>query len=419
MANSEVIYQSCRDAGRMDFLRSLAEDLELVGHKVQIRETPSSLEFLVDRRDLSQLSKEDLAVIYRQIRLRMLANEKEFISAMEDASVHEFFIDGSELDVDRIHPEITICTTPQQKRIYRYCRYLQSVPTSAGVGRRLWALVHDVGQPSRPLMGIIGLASTMYSVRDRDRYLGWTEIDSRSKHERTRNTGLRRLMQLSVCLALHPYNQLLAGKLMALLALSDPIQSEYQRRYNDPLLGLVTTCATGSHAAIFNRIKPCQLPSQEASRRYATELYRRIGYTSGYTTMLLTDVTVELARHLIENHSVKEVAEGNGSPKSAYGRQRTIAKALSICGIGREVLYLNPKGLYVACLNEQNKRILSDVDSEERPNVQLAADDAIEYWSAKWLTKVRKKPGTLETVAASTRGRMRVSRALDQAAEST
>ena len=51
------------------------------------------------------------------------------------------------------------------------CKLTQSVPSSPRVGRRIRVLVTDAGQRHESLIGAIELASPIYTLASRDRFL--------------------------------------------------------------------------------------------------------------------------------------------------------------------------------------------------------------------------------------------------------
>jgi hypothetical protein len=382
-------FQSPSDELRIEFLENLSNDLKFIGHKVSFDSSDQSVNFSFSPLDFSLLEYKKIRDVYKSLRNRNLKNEIDFINKMEADGISDLFIDGQALNTESIRPEIRICTTKRDKQIYRYCRNLQSIPTSSGVGRHIGALVYDLGQSKETIMGVIGLTSTLYSVRDRDAYFSWDRIDSRLEEKRVRELGLRRLMQLSVCLAIPPYNHLHVGKLIALIAFADPIQEEFQRKYGGPLLGLQTTSALRKHAPIFNRIHVNRLEPETRYQNYANELYRRIGEVSGKTTLMISEDTLEKARILIDHYSKKRTSDKHGI-RSTVSRSRVVSLALRICGISDEVLQMNEKGLYFAYLHEQNKIILErGLEGVISPVLELDVDAATEYWSRNWLTKAK------------------------------
>ena len=385
-----------RDTDRALFIQSLAEDMRLAGNQVTVRHGVTGSEYHFDPRTLSQ---HDVTTAYRDIRLRNLQEQLHFVLQMEKRGIARLFRDGLAIEIEAITPEIKICTTDADKNIYRYCRQLQSVPTSSGTGRRFSILVFDVGQKKPALMGVIGLTGSAYFLRDRDTFLGWGSDDSATENKRRKDEGLRRLMHLSVCLALQPYNWLYGAKLMALLALSDPVRNYYLARYHEPLLGIVTTTATQqSHCPIFNRIELNKLPEgNKYQRERPNQMYLHIGTTARRTTTVLSQRTVNLARIVAKmaGESPLKPPEA-GKLRSDRSKDRVVYIAMSLCGISRSVFDLKNKALYFAYLHEAEKAHLADSRSLEPALVSLTVEDAVTYWRDRWCAKAQEDPTRLD-----------------------
>jgi hypothetical protein len=398
MLEDLLCYKLPVDRDRLAFMQSLAEDLRILDHQVSVEEiTDSHTSFEFIPNDLDNLSPDEIRKYYLTIRNRQLNEERDFILRREREGILSLLINGEDLEVEKIKPVIKICQSQSQRNVYRYFRHTQSVPTSGGVARRFYALVYDVGQKLESLMGIIGLTSTMYSMKDRDEYLGWHSIDSRSKEEVIRASGLRQIMQTSVCLALPPYNYIFGGKLIAGLTLSDPIQSEYKRRYtakypDDVLLAVFSTSAFGSHAAIFNRIELKKIKDTSDIKKLSKdgkphyELFEHIGESSPYSTIMVSAQTQQLARAIASGISTDKI--NTVGIRSDLSKERAFGRALRLCGLDRRILRANRKGIYVGYLSEENIELLRpNPDPDIVPRLQLSVDSLTEYWKDRWLHK--------------------------------
>jgi len=179
-------------------------------------------------------------------------------------------------------------------------------------------------------------------------------------------------MQLSLCMAVPPYNHLRAGKLLAALAASGTVAREFSRRYGrTKLKSIVTTSANGLHSPIYNRImvRP-------------GGLYRRIGETTGYSALAFSKATLAAARSV--------VVDSDG----VYSDNRTIStlkRAMNLCGLPRErMIRLGiRKGVYMA---------LAGLDGWPDES------DVLKYWSGNILIKAAVRDDVLERVAHSRSG---------------
>jgi len=245
------------------------------------------------------------------------------------------------------------------------------VPAPRLLYRQIAALVRDAGQPGTPLIGAFGLSSTVYSLTCRDQVLGW-KTSTRKRHK-----GLRSCMHLTFCLAVPPYSYLRAGKMIAGLAASDSVVSEFYRKYRpDRLKTIVTTSANGLHSPIFNRImvRP-------------GGLYRRIGETTGYSTLAFSRATLLAARALV----IKR--DGCCPDNRAIS---TLKRALNICDIPRDkIVRLGiRKGVYLTGSSLHNT-----CEGGRRLTAWPRETDVVQYWKEKVLSKILRRPDIVEKVS--------------------
>jgi hypothetical protein len=359
---------------KVEFLRALATDLTGIGAKVYIRKSRSRLSFSAD---LSRVSA-------RAAQERFLARARENRREQTEfiGQTYEYartrFADAQLLIPSRIQPKLVPCSSLDQLRLFKFCQLVFSAIPNVLLYRRLQFLVVDEGHLNQPVMGIIALTSPSFTLGCRDKLLHWTG----SVGTRRRCVGLRRILHLSTCIAVPPYNLLFAGKLLAALATSREVQEELTRRYgSDEVLAVTTTVASGIHGPIFNRImlKP-------------GGLYKRIGETKGYSSCIFSRRTLNLARELVRHH--------DGPVKNVTDRSiRTLKRALNLVGIPRErVVRLGVrKGVYIAfTADDALERLRGCVPRARRNHCgPLEAADIINVWRCKHLVKACSAPERL------------------------
>lgn len=361
---------------KKQFLTSLAADLRSMGVSARVATRNNQLAF---HTHLPERGKIDQLRFMKAARRQQLQASAAFIDKMSSGNLSRLFIDGGELVLENISPRIHICRTDADFEVFRYCRLLQSVPSANRIGRQICALVYDEGQARSVLIGAIGLASCIYTVTCRDRYLNWLGSD----RTEIKNKGLRQLMDLSICMSLPPYSFLFGGKLVALLAMTDQLRDEFKRKYKLPLLGLTTTCATGLHCPIFNRIM-----IKEGG------LYRRIGETAGYTTSFFSTTTLSAARELARDY----YPIGDG--QHIYKPIQILYRALRICGLPYVSLVRLgiAKGVYFASLSSKSLLSLRK-GGGLRVRESLAVGAAAEFWKTQLLPKRKENNDILRSVS--------------------
>ena len=362
---SNNAYRNGRMNRRREFLRLLARDLRRSGRWVRVVYRRGGATLQIGREVDAATVIEHLKVM----RAAMLRQNVARLSAWERSEIMELLGDARQIDPMKVQPCLVVCDSRRDHRLFRYCQWYQTVPSKGRVGRRMRFCVFDVGQNPPFVMGIIELASAPYSLACRDRLLGWNGSDRKA----IKDIGLRMMMDLSTCIAVPPYNVLRVGKLLASIAVSRPVVRVVQARYGAPLRGLLTTSATGIHCPLFNRImlRP-------------GGLFRRVGQTSGFSTVHLSPETLRAARSFLPFYRSAPTGDFSLSVRPL----RILGHALRRCGIRpRHILRTGvPKGVYFAETAPGGIRHLRTGGASRLRGV-LNARDVLAYWHSAVLPK--------------------------------
>lgn len=182
------------------------------------------------------------------------------------------FAQGSEVVPELMSPTmVEVRRGSRDELLFRYACLHWSIPVSSGYGRRIRFLVID--EHTDKLIGVIGLGDPVFSLGPRDRWIGWKEAARRER--------LHTVMDAFVLGAVPPYSQLLCGKLVAMLAVSDEVAEAVHRKYSNTesriaqralsgRLALVTTISALGRSSVYNRL------SFRGDR-----LFERVGATRG------------------------------------------------------------------------------------------------------------------------------------------
>jgi hypothetical protein len=184
-----------------------------------------------------------------------------------------FIASGREVVPTLIRPRLVrVEGDSKEELLFRYARLHWSIPVSPGYGRRLRFLIFD--EQNGKLIGLFGLGDPVFSLGDRDEWIGWDG--------KTRRKNLRYVMDAFVLGAVPPYSYLLCGKLVAMLAASNEVVKDFKRRYGgtssvikrkhqDGRLALITTTSALGRSSIYNRL------------RYGDRLLcQSVGFTRGF-----------------------------------------------------------------------------------------------------------------------------------------
>jgi hypothetical protein len=344
------------------------------------------------------LSKQDVRRAMADHRIQVMLQSADWISRVEPWVLSNL-AEGSDIVPARIRPSLVWCTTASDHVLFRYCRFLSSFPYSKLVGRQMRFLIRDTGHPGAPLMAIAALASPVIQIRCRDEWIGW--YGPAFRHVRSQR--LKAIMDLSVAIALPPYNHLLAGKLVCYAAASNEIREEYQDRYSDSRgtsLALITASSIyGKHSSQYNRVT-------YGGRR----VFRLAGETEGFGTVHIAPDTFLALRELVEFEREPLGYE----LKDGYNwKLRVIRDGLRILGFDADAALQHGfrRGIFVAPLASNACEYLR-AETDELMHFDWPLKALLEHWRARWLRMRSENPIIMDRVRSFRKGSVRLTKAL-------
>jgi hypothetical protein len=212
---------------------------------------------------------------------------------------------------------------------------------------------------------------------------------------------------ISVCGAVQPYNAILGGKLVAMLAASPEVVQEYRRRYGgaeseiasamagrpvvrEPNLVLLgTTSLYGVGSSQYNRIR---VPCERIGGSPGDELrYAELGHSEAFGTSQYSDETVDaltvLARQSENGARVNSIFGEGVSPKL-----RKIRHGLELLDLPSDLLLKHHRHriVYAVSLVRNLGDYLLGLDAEPKYLVPFDAGSAITsriaaWWRERWL----------------------------------
>ena len=285
------------------------------------------------------------------------------------------FASGDEVRPERVRPEIErIFAGTWQADLFRLASLTWSVPVSNGFGRRLRYLVWD--RSNDKLIGLFAIGDPVFNLSVRDRLVGW-DAGARSKR-------LVNVMDAYVLGAVPPYNQLLAGKMVACLIRSREVYDEFQRVYGQTIglisglrkqarLLAVTTSSSMGRSSVYNRLT-----------LDGVKYFRSIGYTRGWGHFHIPDhLFTELRGYLRQQgHPYADLHRYGDGPN---WRLRTTRAALAALGIDGNLLRHGVRReVFLSCLCEDALEMLrtgaGEPDTSSVLEVERIAGLAIERW---------------------------------------
>ena len=254
--------------------------------------------------------------------------------------------------------------------------FLSTMKNNSNIGRNLNFLVRD--KITEKYLGVICMSSDFLDLTPRDNYIGW---DRKRKTEKMINHTCIG----STIVPIQPlgYN-LVGGKLLALLCLSDTVQKTWEKQYKDKLVGVTTTSLYG---------KTKQIPLSQYDR---LKHWKKMGWTAGSVSFEPEKSTQKLIQNwLIKNHTRKYfewyvAKKPSGQPHKRDHRNRSLTFTYNQLGIPKNLIKSeHARGIYFGELYTNTKEFLREEISEDK--LIKSFDNSTEYLTDLWKNKYAKK----------------------------
>jgi len=273
--------------------------------------------------------------------------------------------------------EITSITGSKMPAIWNGLRtFLSTMKNNSNIGRNLNFLIRD--KKTGKYLGITCMSSDFLDLTPRDKHIGW---EREAKTQRMINHTCIG----STIVPIQPlgYN-LVGGKLLALLCLSDTVEWTWQKQYGDKLVGITTTSLYGKTKAI---------PLSQYDR---LKYWKKMGWTAGsvsYEPLLPTRQMIQA--WLKKNHTYKYfewyvAKKDSGQPHKRDHRNRSHTFTFRQLGIDKKLIKSeHARGIYFSELFINTNEFLR----EEVTEVGLTRkfDNSIEALTDVWKNKYAKK----------------------------
>jgi hypothetical protein len=305
----------------------------------------------------------------REEKERVLREQKAFLRKRLPL-LPQVLARGSEVDPWRIEPELVLAETPEEKDLVRLLLLAWwSMPPTKAYGRRFTFLVKD--KQNGKVMGLVSLMSPLLGMEARDRYLGVTKAN----RTLAANLGLNGYRVG----ALPPYNELLGGKLAAMVLASREVREVYEERYRDkvtlmerrvlpPRLLYVYTTGAYGRASVYERLRD----------REGNPLAVRIGETKGQGVIHVSDAVHDLVARFLESRG-RKVKRGYGGGPSQ--RLRHVKEACRLLGIPDVTAHGHKRTIYLFPHVSNLREALAGEEPRytDRPFEELAS-----WWKERW-----------------------------------
>ena len=254
--------------------------------------------------------------------------------------------------------------------------FLSTMKNNSNIGRNLYFLIRD--KKTEKYIGVTCMSSDFLDLTPRDNYIGW---EREAKTQRMINHTCIG----STIVPIQPlgYN-LVGGKLLALLCLSNTVEQEWERQYKDKLVGVTTTSLYG---------KTKTIPLSQYDR---LDHWKKMGWTAGSVSFEPEKSTQKLIQQwLMKNHTRKYfewyvAKKPSGQPHKRDHRNRSLTYTYGKLGIDKKLIKSeHARGIYFSELFKNTKEYLREEIQEDK--LIRAFDNSTEALTHIWKTKYAKK----------------------------
>lgn len=272
-----------------------------------------------------------------------------------DDMIYNFDTEEGWKETNNITPKLIFCEKKVDLLTWTYYRKrVSKLRYSSGPGRNIKILVQDTY--TKKYIGIIELSSDIIALKERDTYIGWSNEIKKKK--------INNIMNISCCVPLQPFGfNTNGGKLLTSLCFSQEVYNYYYKKYNTPLVALITTSIHGKS------IQYDRLP-----------FLKFIGYTSGAGSIQFPNELYKLA---VEYCNVNKI-DLNCSLSS--GKLKRIELILKHLDLPKNLLYhFSKRGIYFGYLNQSSKSfLLGETEIFNVGNVGNVKQIS-SWWKERWL----------------------------------
>ncbi len=254
--------------------------------------------------------------------------------------------------------------------------FLSTMKNNSNIGRNLNFLIRD--KKTKKYLGVTCMSSDFLDLTPRDEYIGWEREPKTQRMINHTCIG-------STIVPIQPlgYN-LVGGKLLALLCLSDTVEKTWEYQYKDKLVGVTTTSLYG---------KTKEIPLSQYDR---LKHWKKMGWTAGSVSFEPEKSTQkEIQKWLMKNHTYKYfewyvAKKDTGQPHKRDHRNRSHTFTYNKLGIAKNLIKSeHARGIYFSELYSNTKEFLREEIKEDK--LVRAFDNSTEYLTDLWKNKYAKK----------------------------
>jgi hypothetical protein len=314
----------------------------------------------------------DITTLYgNETQLVDLATEK-VITDIKD----NIWMPQSPDDYANLKPKMILSNGPLADKWNTLRTFSSTMKNNSNIGRNLFYTVID--EVTGKFLGVICISSDFLDLTPRDKFIGWPK-DIKTTGNMINHTAIG-----STIVPLQPLGfNYMGGKLLALLCLSDTVQEDWKRQYDNILVGVTTTSLYGN------------TKSNGLSQYDGLEHWTKMGFSSGSVAFDPNrDILNKIYNWVKENHTRHyfewwEAKKPNGLPYKRDHKNRTLHFAYSKLKIPKELVKCaHQRGIYFSPLYNNTPEFLRKEITEDK--LVKSFDTSVEALTEIWKTKYAK-----------------------------
>ena len=273
--------------------------------------------------------------------------------------------------------EVQSHTNAKGSEIWNALRtFLSTMKNNSNIGRNLNFLIRD--KVTKKYLGVTCMSSDFLDLTPRDEYIGWDRVAKTQRMINHTCIG-------STIVPIQPlgYN-LVGGKLLALLCLSDTVEKTWEYQYKDKLVGVTTT-------SLYGKTKVIPLSQYDRLKHW-----KKMGWTAGSVSYEPTKPTRMMIQNwLKKNHTYKYfewyvAKKDTGQPHKRDHRNRSHTFTYNKLGIDKKLIKSDhARGIYFGELFTNTREFLRE--ETNTTGLTRAFDNSTEALTDLWKNKYAKK----------------------------
>ena len=254
--------------------------------------------------------------------------------------------------------------------------FLSTMKNNSNIGRNLNFLIRD--KKTGKYLGVTCMSSDFLDLTPRDNHIGWDR-------ERKTQQMINHTCIGSTIVPIQPlgYN-LVGGKLLALLCLSETVEKTWENQYTDKLVGVTTT-------SLYGKTKEIPLSQYDGLKHW-----KKMGWSAGSVSYEATLPTRKLLQAwLMKNHTYKYfewyvAKKDSGQPHKRDHRNRSHNFTYNQLKIDKKLIKSDhSRGIYFGELFENTNQFLREEIKEDQ--LVRKFDNSVEALTDLWKNKYAKK----------------------------